>query len=162
MITSYQSATWKIGKFLNQLLRAFVDETLQSTAFRDEIDFIKKLSHYAYVQNRLRPTTLFCTIKISNFYTLDTHPNVIEIVDFFLQYNLLSNKLEKLTILNIKNLLHLFLHNNIFCYKDKIYQFTKGSPNTMAITETLSNIYLFSWQKKISNLVQEKKELFGR
>ena len=93
---------------------------------------------------------------------MDIHAHMIEIVDYFLKYYLPSNKLEQITILNVKNLLHLFLHNNIFCYKDKIYTFTKGSLNTMALTETLSNIYLFEWQKEIVNQVQKNNELFGR
>lgn len=162
LITSRHSATWKIGEFLNELLRPFVDKILQTTTFCDEIDFIQKLNHYVYRQQRLRPRTLFCTIKITNFYTLDTHKNMIEIAHNFLKDNLPSHKLGKISILDIKNLLNLFLHNNIFSYEDKIYQFTKGSPNTMALSETLSNVYLFTWQQKISSLVQEKKELFGR
>ena len=91
---------------------------------------------------------------------MDIHTHMIDIVDYFLKYYLPSNKLEQITILNVKNLLHLFLNNNIFCYKDKIYTFTKGSPNTMALTETLSNIYLFGWQKEIVNQVQKNNELF--
>ncbi|CAF4608751.1 unnamed protein product, partial [Rotaria sp. Silwood2] len=41
IITSKLSATWKIGKYLNQLLRSFADEKLHSTTFYDEADFIR-------------------------------------------------------------------------------------------------------------------------
>ncbi|CAF1279138.1 unnamed protein product [Rotaria sordida] len=162
IITSRFSATWKIGKYLNQLLQPFTDKILHSTTFVDEIDFIRKLNHYVNTEHRLRPTTLFCTIKITNFYTLDEHKNMIDVIGYFLQNNLLTNKLESLTIQTIRNLLYVFLYNNIFYYKDHIYKCTKGSPNTMALTETLSNIYLFVWQKKILKQIDRNIEFFGR
>ncbi|CAF4595695.1 unnamed protein product, partial [Rotaria sp. Silwood2] len=133
IITSKQSATSKIDKYLNKLLRPLADEKLYSTTFCDEADFIRKFNHYANIEHRLRPTTLFCTIKISNYYTMDIHKNMIDVVGYFLTDHLAGNKLGPITILTIRNLLHLFLHNNVFYYKNKIYTFTKGSPNTMAL-----------------------------
>ncbi|CAF4393517.1 unnamed protein product, partial [Rotaria sordida] len=106
---------------------------------------IRKLNHYTKAERRLRPTTLFCTIKITHFYTLDEHQNMLDVIGYFLPDNLATNKLESLLIQTIRNLLYLFVYNNIFYYKDNIYKCTKGSPNIMALTETLSNIYLFVW-----------------
>ncbi|CAF3934742.1 unnamed protein product [Rotaria sordida] len=162
IITSRFSATWKIGKYLNQLLQPFANKILHPTTFVDETDFIRKLNHYANTERRLRSTTLFCTIKITNFYTLDEHKNMIDVIGYFLHDNTAANKLESLTIQTIKNLLYVFLYNNIFLYKDNIYKCTKGSPNTMALTETLSNIYLFVWQKKIWKQIDRNIEFFGR
>ncbi|CAF4309896.1 unnamed protein product [Rotaria sp. Silwood2] len=162
IVTSQYSATWKIAKYLNKLLRPYVDGVLRSTAFTDETDFIRKLYRYAAIERRLRPSTIFCTIKITNFCTLDEHKEMIDVIGYFLQDNLATNKLEPLTIQTIRNLLHLFLHNNIFSYKNSVYKFTKGSPNTIPLTETLSNIYLFVWQKKILKEVNQNIELFGR
>ncbi|CAF3196091.1 unnamed protein product [Rotaria sp. Silwood2] len=162
IITSRSRATWKIGKYLNQLLRPFADKIVQSTKFTDDTGFIQRFNHYANTERRLRPTTLFCAIKITNFYTLDEHQNMIDVIGYFLQDNLASNKLESLTIQTIRNLLYLFLYNNIFCYTDNIYTFTKGTPNPMELTETLSNIYLFVWQKKILKVMDTNIEFFGR
>lgn len=162
LISSQHTVTSEIAKFLNQLLQPFVEKTLESITFRDEIDFMKKLNHYANVQQHLTPKTLFVTIKITNFYTLDTHENMIEIIEQFLESNLTTKKLGDISIINMKKLLKLFLQNNIFSYNNTIYQFTKGSPNTMGLSETLANIYLSIWQKKLSDAVQEKQEFFGR
>ena len=161
-IAAQCSATWKIGKYLNQLMRPYVEKTLTETSFRDESDFIEKLNHYVYKQNRLRPTTVFCSMKITNFYTLDNHEKMINKVVFFLQDSLLSNKLERVAILTIKNLLYLFLTNNIFSCNSQIYKIVKGSPNTIPLTETLSNIYLYLWQRKILARLDRNNELFGR
>lgn len=139
-----------------------VEKTLQSTTFRDEIHFMQQLNYYSCVKHALRPKTLFCTIKITNFYTLDTHKNMIYFVECFLKTYILSSKIENFAINDILNLLHLFLDNNIFCYKDKIYEFIKGSPNTIPFSETLSNIYLSIWEKLITDQLSLKKDLYGR
>ncbi|CAF3327476.1 unnamed protein product [Rotaria socialis] len=162
IITSESSATWKIGKYLNDLLRPFVNKILQPTTFRDEPDFIQKLHQYVHIDKRLRATTLFCTLQISNYYALDLHQRMIDTVGCFLQDNLLSNKLEQLTIQTIKNLLHIYLYYNIFYYKNQIYKMAKGSPTTMALSETLSTIYLFVWESRITKELRSKNELFGR
>lgn len=93
---------------------------------------------------------------------MEVHRNMIDIVGYFLQDALATNRLGNLTILTIKNLLHIFLYNNIFCYKDNVYKMNKGSPHSMPLTETLSDIYLFVWQKKILKELGEHNELFGR
>ncbi len=157
-----ESATWKIGHFIDQILRPFVKKILKPTTFRDEIDFMRKLHTYVYQERRLRPTTVLCSIKIKNFYAMEVHRSMIDIVGYFLQDNLATNRLGNYTILTIKNLLHIFLYNNIFSLNDEIYKVDKGSPQSMPLSDTLSNIYLYVWQKKISKELNETNELFGR
>ncbi|CAF2084607.1 unnamed protein product [Rotaria magnacalcarata] len=149
IITSAYSATWKIGKYLNDLLRPFVNKILQPTTFRDEPDLMQKLHQYVYTGKHLQSTTLFCTIQILNYIALDLHQHMIDAVGCFLQDNLVSNKLGPLTIQTIKNLLHIYLYYNIFYYKNQIYKIAKGSPTTMALSETLSTIYLFAWENQL-------------
>ncbi|CAF3802382.1 unnamed protein product [Rotaria sp. Silwood1] len=162
VISAQYSATWKIAKHLNRVLRPFVDDKLRSTTFDDDTDFIRKFHQYATTERRLHTTTVFCIIKITNFYSLDEHQNMIDVIAEFLRDNLVTNKLGSFSIMTIRNLLYLFLHNNIFYYKDKIYTFVKGSPNTMLLTETLSNVYLSVWEKKILKEMNTTIEFFGR
>ncbi|CAF5112861.1 unnamed protein product, partial [Rotaria sp. Silwood1] len=86
---------------------------------------------------------------------------MIDVIGYCLQDNLVTNRLEPLNIQTIRNLLYVFLYNNIFRYKDNIYAFTKGGPNTMPLTTTLSNIYLFVWQKKLLKEIDQNIEFFG-
>ncbi|CAF4679464.1 unnamed protein product, partial [Rotaria socialis] len=162
LLPHLNTLTSKIGEYLNRLLRPFADRIMKTTQFHHDIDFIQKLNHYACTQRRLTATTLFCTIKISNFYYLDSHANIIDWIGYFLQDNLGTNKLEQISIMTIKNLLQLFLYNNIFRYHEHIYTFTKGSPTTMPITDTLSNIYLFQWQTKLLRIIKQNDGFFGR
>jgi hypothetical protein len=162
-ITSKHSAQSKIAKYLNRLLRPFVDEKMNSTTFYNEADFMQKLKHYVHTEERLTPKTTFCTMKITNYYTLDRHESMINKVMEFLKYHSVSNQLYKIPFTTIKNLLQLVLFNNTFCYKDKVYKLEKGSPNTMPLSEILSNIYLFQkWQNIILNVTEKNNELFGR
>ncbi len=161
-IASKHSAQWKIAKYLDRLLRPFSDDKMKSTTFYDEADFIQKLNHYVHTEHRLTPTTTFCTLKITNFYALDEHEAMINRVIDFLQYHLASDVLHRVKIQTIKNLLQLVLFNNHFSYGDKIYTLLKGCPNTMLLSDTLANIYLFQWQRLIINHIERNKELFGR
>jgi hypothetical protein len=162
-IVSQRSATSKIAKYVQRLLRPLVDKVLSATTFRDEADFMYKLHYYVYTQNRLTSTTLFCAIRISNFYTVaSSHESMISTIGYFLQDNLATNKLEHVSIITIQNLVQLFLYNNIFHYNGNIYAIVRGGPNTMALSRTLSNIFLFEWQKHIVRELKPSNELFGR
>lgn len=162
IVTSKHNITYKIGQYLDRLLRPFVYEKMRSVLFRDEIECIERLNYYTNIDERLTPTTLFCTMKITNYFTLDSHENLIDLVCRFIHDNIVSNKLDKILLTTIKNLLQLYLYNNIFTYKNKIYKFTKSAPSTSPLMDTLSNIYLCMWQKQIVSEIQGKKELFGR
>ena len=65
MIVSKHGPTWKISHFINDILQPFVTKILQPTLFLDEVDLIRKLNQYAQKEHRLRPTTLFCSLKIT-------------------------------------------------------------------------------------------------
>ena len=123
---------------------------------------MRKLHYYTYTQNALKPTTRFCAIHITNFYTVASHDTVIATVGYFLQDNLATNKLEHVSIATIQNLLQLFLYNNVFLYNNTIYSIRRGGPNTLPLSNTLSNIWLFAWQKTLSSEVLRYDELFGR
>lgn len=135
---------------------------MAATLFKDDIEFIQKLNVYVHTDRRLTATTMFCTIDIVNYWTLDTHENMIDVVCTFIQKNVASNKLQKVSIATIKNLLQLCLYHNVFCYKNQIYKLTKGGPSTLPLIDTLSNIYLSTWQGKIIDELRQNKELFGR
>jgi len=162
MITSQHNVTYKISKYLDQLLRPFANQNMEPVIFHDEPEFIQKLNEYVKIGHQFTSTTYFCTIKILNYFALDTHENMIDVVYKFIENNIAANKIEKIKISTIKNLLQLCLYNNIFCYKDKIYTFTNGGPTTLPLMDTLGNIYLYAWQKNIADEVRRKKEFFGR
>ena len=162
MITSQHSITYKISQYLDQLLRPFANEKMKPFLFNDGIEFMQKLHGYVQTDHRLTSTTMFCTIEVTNYVTLASHETMIDTICSFIQNNVVSNKLQKIPIMTIKNLLQLALYNNLFSYKNQIYTFTKGGPTTLPLIETLSSIYLSAWQQKIIDELRFNKELFGR
>ena len=120
IITSYRSSTAKIAKYLNHLLRPIVTDIIQTTTFIDEADLIRKLNHYTSVEHRLHPTTLFATIKISNFHTLFSHTSMLDLLDFFLFMNVTETRLQEVTKSTIKKLRNIIKYLSIFLAKDII------------------------------------------
>ena len=161
-IAAQRSATWKIANYLHRLLQPLVDKVLRSSTFRNEADFSEKLQYFKFTRNTIKPTTLFCTVHITNFYTVASHESMIATIGYFLQDNLATNKLEHVSIATIQNLLQLYLYNNVFLYNKKIYSIKRGGPNTLPLSDTLSNIWLFAWQRSLSSEVLRYDELFGR
>jgi len=160
MISAHRSATGKIAHFIYHLLRPHVFTILQSTTFLNEVDFIQKFNYYTVQQQQLHPTTLFATIKITNFHAMVDHEKIVtELGYFFMDYStigkyfpctsIISDKPQYISIDTIQELIRLFLKNNVFYFDEKIYSFTKGGPNSLLLCELLSNIYVFVWQKKI-------------
>ena len=166
--TSQYHMAYKISQYLDQLLRPFAYENMKNSGiFEDEIDFIQQFNTYItptsnMEQSILTPTTLFCTIKILNYFTLDTHVNMIDVICNFIQEHVAANRLEKILIQTIRNLLQLCLCHTLFSYQNKLYKFLKGGPRTLPFMDTLSNIYLFAWQRKIRREIAYEKEFFGR
>lgn len=139
-----------------------MERHVQSTTFANGADFIRKIKQYSNEESRLRPTTIFTTIEISNFYTMVPHATMLIILEGFLIDYLAVPAVENMSIRRIINLTSLFLNNNRFYYDNKIYRFTKGAPRSLLLTETLSNIYAFHWQKVLLQAPLIRKELFGR
>ncbi|CAF1541630.1 unnamed protein product [Adineta ricciae] len=110
IIVAHQSITSNIATYVNQLIGPFANEKMKQWTFCNEADFMTKLITYACDQHRLKPTTLFCTIQITNFYSLDVHSAMIATVIAFLRDKSAYNKVNKVSISIIENLLQLFLY----------------------------------------------------
>jgi len=162
VIVAQHSITSRLDQFLDRFLRPIVEGKLQSTTFANGADFIRKINQYSKEERRLRPTTIFTTIEISNFHTMVSHESMLITLGGFLTDYLAAPVIENISIARIVKLTSLFLNNNRFYYDNKIYSFTKGAPSSLLFTETLSNIYVFQWQKLLLNEPLIGRELFGR
>jgi hypothetical protein len=176
MFSTQDSVTSKLARYLQQLLRPLLFKNMMRTIFVNEMDFIQKLNSHTTTakEYHLKPTTLFATIKIMNFDTMDTHQNMIMQLLYFLNNHLASNNIiyktlktgkpnQTISIEKIQKLTKLYLENNIFFYNGKIYGFSKGSgPNSLLFSEILSNIYLYTYDRYIFDDTRLKTEFYGR
>ncbi|CAF4960736.1 unnamed protein product, partial [Rotaria magnacalcarata] len=163
MMTTQYSATYRLEKFLNQLLQPVIDIHEQGRIFHNGTDFLEKFHNYIDQYDRLRSTTNLVTITINNFHHLTPHHILLStLLDFFVKYYHLPI-VENIHITKIVRLTSLFLHNNRFYYDGKIYRFIKGGPSNSGLIETLSNIYLNLMDNFLINQSSTKQnEFYGR
>jgi len=173
MISAHHSVTSKIARYLQQLIRPLIFRHINSRTFVNEADFIEKLNSYTNKEHHLHSTTLFATIKITNYHTMVSHESMVYSLSDFLFDHTATNKLhytllrtmnqpQSISIETITKLTELYLKNNMFYYNGKIYELKKGGPNSLLLSEILSNIYLFPYEKKIFDDPKLETELCGR
>lgn len=159
----HQSLTWKLSIYLYQLLQPLIRRVTEKTNFLNQSDFNRKLHQYTSDSRRLRPTTQFVKITIkTTFHTSISHSSLTDVIGFFLFDNLPTNKCEGLSIDTIKQLMKLFLENNIFYYEKKCYQFDRSFPKQMLLSNLLIHIYLSVWERFVFHNTHLKNEFFGR
>jgi len=162
VIVSQCSATSRLNHFLDKLLRPVIERQAQWTTFKNGADFIRKLNQYTEEKHRLRSTTIFTIINIMNFHTMAPHGTMLITLRDFLNQYLPMPCIENVSINRIIHLTALFLHNNRFYYDNKIYRFTRGSPSSLLLTETLSNIFAYEWQQVLLREFSVENEFYGR
>jgi hypothetical protein len=97
-----------------------------------------------------------------NFNTMAPHGTMLITLRDFLNQHLPMPSIENVSINRIIHLTALFLHNNRFYYDNKIYRFTRGSPSSSLLTETLSNIFAYEWQQVLLRELLVENEFYGR
>ena len=162
VMTSKQNVTYRLGKFLDQILRYMMNIHRQGRMFYNGSDFLRKFHDYIDRTHRLCSTTKFVTITIDNFYHLVSHDHMLNtLTDFFLNdYHL--PYIEKIHYTKIVQLTSLFLRNNRFYYDNKIYRFIKGGPTNSGLIETLANIYLSRMEHFLIDQHSMQNQFYGR
>ena len=101
IISVYESPIWKLGLFLDRLIRPVARRSMQLTAFIDEIDVAQKLHYFCHKRHQLTSNTLFATIDVTNYYTMTSHESMAEVLGYFFRDNYPSNKVENISIVQI-------------------------------------------------------------
>lgn len=159
---AHRSATSNIAQYLDGLLRPIVQRSIYSTRFANGADFMRKFHQYGYMERRLRPHTLFVSMKILHFDTITTHMNMLSTLEGFLQDALIGPNMDKITIRKFLDLTGIFLKNNRFYYEGTIYRFVRGGPNQLPFVQTLSNMFTYTWEKVLIRELSLTTEFFGR
>ncbi len=83
IVSSMNTSTTGISKFLDKLLRLLFDKHVRSTTIIDGVDLIRRLE--TYVENDyLKPTTQLCTFDITDLYTMLPQEDSLNILTEFL------------------------------------------------------------------------------
>lgn len=157
------SITCRLAQYLDNLLQPIIRIYLRSTLFLNGASFLQQL--HAFTEDKTHPirsTTIFASLIVTNFYHMVSHETMLHTLKDFLISHTIEPCIEDVPIYKILRLTELFLYNNRFYYKNKIYKFSKGGPTSLLYVRTLSNIYLYQWHKLFLKQSSMKNEFFGR
>ncbi|CAF1456373.1 unnamed protein product [Adineta steineri] len=92
----------------------------------------------------MKPSTLFCTFDIRNFYTMLPQEEALNILVEFLHTHGYT-KVKGIPLDSIRELASIVLKENAFVYGNKFYQQTTGGAMGSSFTLTLANIFMWRW-----------------
>jgi hypothetical protein len=159
-VSSINTPTTGISKFLDKLIRPLFDKHVRSTTIIDGVDLIRRLETYAS-NGYLKSTTYFCTFDITDLYTMLPQEECLNILTEFLLF-FGYNKVKGIPIDAIRKLARLVLQENVFIYDKKYYRQILGGAMGSAFTLTLANIFMWKWEKKLACLQDASGEIYGR
>lgn len=160
IVSSMNTPTTGISKFLDRLLRPLFDKHARSTTIIDGVDLIRRLDTYVE-QDKLKPTTHFCTFDITDLYTMLPQEQSLNILtEFLLEYG--YHKVKGIPIDAIRKLARIVLTENVFVYDKKYYRQILGGAMGSAFTLTLANIFMWKWEKQLVQRLHSSNEIYGR
>ena len=159
-MSSINTPTTGISKFLDQLIRPLFDRHVRSTTIIDGVDLIRRLE--TYVENDcLKPTTHFCTFDITDLYTMLPQEESLNVLtEFLIQHG--YHKVKGVPLNAIRKLARIVITENVFIYENKFYRQIIGGAMGSAFTLTLANIYMWKWEKDFAQRQLALNEIYGR
>ncbi len=159
-MSSINTPTTGISKFLDQLIRPLFDKHARSTTIIDGVDLIRRLE--TYVENDyLKTTTQFCTFDIIDLYTMLPQEESLNILtEFLVQFN--YYKVKGIPIDAIRKLALIVITENVFIYEKRFYRQVIGGAMGSAFTLTLANIFMWKWEKQLVHRQLASNEIYGR
>jgi hypothetical protein len=159
-VSSINTPTTGISKFLDQLIRPLFDKHARSTTIIDGVDLIRRLE--TYVENDyLKTTTQFCTFDIIDLYTMLPQEESLNILtEFLVQFN--YYKVKGIPIDAIRKLALIVITENVFIYEKRFYRQVIGGAMGSAFTLTLANIFMWKWEKQLVHRQLASNEIYGR
>ncbi|CAF4154274.1 unnamed protein product [Rotaria sp. Silwood2] len=158
-ISGLRHPTIKISKFLDDLLRPLFNEMAKQTTIDSGFELIKKLEKWS--EHKLNDKTLLCTIDVTDLYTMI--PQIEGILS--LKKMLDSLKLQQIAGLKTETIIRLsrfVMKNNYFYYDGKYYHQIRGEAMGSPLTLTIANCYMFFFERKIVNQVNNSGGLYLR
>ena len=155
IISGLKHPTIKISKFLDDLLRPLFDQMASKTTVTSGFELVKKLHEWS--TNNMRQGTLFCTIDVTDLYTMV--PQVEGVLS--LKKMLDHLKLKHIGGLKTETIIRLsrfVMQNNYFSYNGQYYHQIRGGAMGSPLTLTVANCYMFFYEQQI---VKQIKNSFG-
>lgn len=159
IISSLKHPTTKISKYLDDLLRPLFNRMAQQTSVESGFELLKQLHFWS--EKNLNKETLFCTIDVTDLYTMI--PQVEGVLSLKKMLDHLNIKqIDGLKIETIIRLSRFVMQNNYFSYDNQFYHQIRGGAMGSPLTLTIANCYMFFFEQKILNQVNNSLGLYLR
>ncbi|CAF1657259.1 unnamed protein product [Rotaria magnacalcarata] len=159
IISGLKHPTIKISKFLDDLLRPLFDQMALDSTVTSGFELIKKLQEWSTVN--MCQDTLFCTIDVTDLYTMV--PQVEGVLSLRKMLDQLKLKqVGKLKVETIIRLSRFVMTNNYFSYNGQYYHQVRGGAMGSPLTLTISNCYMYFFERQIVNQIRNSGGLYFR
>ncbi|CAF3387438.1 unnamed protein product [Rotaria socialis] len=159
IISGLKHPTIKISKFLDDLLRPLFDQMALNSTVTSGFDLVKQLQQWS--RNHLKQETLFCTIDVTDLYTMVPQiEGVLSLRKMLDQLKLKQvGKLKDETIIRLSRFV---MKNNYFSYNGQFYHQIRGGAMGSPLTLTISNCYMYFFERQIVNQIRNSGGLYFR
>ncbi|CAF3605876.1 unnamed protein product [Rotaria socialis] len=159
IISGLKHPTIKISKFLDDLLRPLFDQMALNSTVTSGFDLVKQLQQWS--RNNFRQDTLFCTIDVTDLYTMV--PQIEGVLSLRKMLDQLKLKqVGKLKVETIIRLSRFVIKNNYFSFNGQFYHQVRGGAMGSPLTLTISNCYIYFFERQIVNQIRNSGGLYFR
>ncbi|CAM4846981.1 unnamed protein product [Rotaria magnacalcarata] len=159
IISGLKHPTNKISKFLDDLLRPLFDQMALDSTVTSGFDLVKQLQQWS--RNNFRQDTIFCTIDVTDLYTMV--PQIEGVLSLRKMLDQLKLKqVGKLKVETIIRLSRFVMKNNYFSYNGQFYHQVRGGAMGSPLTLTISNCYMYFFERQIVNQIRNSGGLYFR
>ncbi|CAF4151643.1 unnamed protein product, partial [Rotaria magnacalcarata] len=159
IISGLKHPTNKISKFLDDLLRPLFDQMALDSTVTSGFDLVKQLQQWS--RNNFRQDTIFCTIDVTDLYTMV--PQIEGVLSLRKMLDQLKLKqVGKLKVETIIRLSRFVMTNNYFSYNGQFYHQVRGGAMGSPLTLTISNCYMYFFERQIVNQIRNSGGLYFR
>ncbi|CAF2065566.1 unnamed protein product [Rotaria magnacalcarata] len=120
---------------------------------------VKQLQQWS--RNNFRQDTLFCTIDVTDLYTMV--PQIEGVLSLRkMLHQLKLKQVGKLKVETIIRLSRFVIKNNYFSYNGQYYHQVRGGAMGSPLTLTISNCYMYFFERQIVNQIRNSGGLYFR
>ena len=159
IISSLKHPTTKISKYLDDLLRPLFNRMAQQTSVESGFELLKQL--HLWSEKNLNKETLFCTIDITDLYTMIPQIEGVLSLKKMLDH-LQIKQIDGLKIETIIRLSRFVMQNNYFSFDGQFYHQIRGGAMGSPLTLTIANCYMFFFERPIVNQIKNSVGLYLR
>ncbi|CAF1412533.1 unnamed protein product [Rotaria sordida] len=159
IISGLKHPTIKISKFLDELLRPLFDKMAAKTTVNSGFELVKQLQQWSSIN--IRQETLFCTIDVTDLYTMVPQTEGVLSLKKMLDY-LKLKQVGGLKIETIIRLSRFVIQNNYFSFNGQFYHQVRGGAMGSPLTLTIANCYMFFYERQIVKQISNSGGLYFR